>query len=84
MVRVFPNPTTDGVYLEMPAWIEAASANITLLDMAGKKIIDLPIWLNPSEEIYLDFTEQKFSNGNYLIQIVQKEEMILNSQLSIQ
>lgn len=84
MVRIFPNPTTQGVFLEMPTWVKNDTAQFFMIDMSGKVIYDYSLAVNASEEIYVDFSDLKIGNGNYLITLTQGDEMIMNSQLSIQ
>lgn len=80
--RVFPNPTAAGIYLALPAWVATEAAEFTMTDFSGKIIERRTIDIRPAAEVYFEFANEGIANGNYLVQLTQKEKLIVNTQLS--
>ena len=82
-VRVFPNPATEGVYIAMPDWVSPGQATLTLTDVSGRIIRQEQIEAEPQSELYFHFANGGLSNGNYLLHLVQKDKLIMNTQLNV-
>jgi hypothetical protein len=62
MVRVYPNPVKDKLYIESEI---SGRTEISVLDLSGR-IIDSGIFSGQTDRIEIDFT--KFKSGSYIIQ----------------
>jgi hypothetical protein len=66
-VKIFPNPTTDGVTIEFPI---STFEKVTILDISGRKVVDQEIkYLSTHAQINL----KGFTKGVYLINLTSKE-----------
>lgn len=84
MIRVFPNPTTEIVYFEIPEWAEEAAAELRVMDMKGNIVQNMNLEITPTHLSELDLRQSTLTNGNYLLTLEQNGKLIMNTQLSYQ
>ncbi len=80
---VYPNPTSDGVYVEWTSEnIDMQPTSIELYDVSGKLILQHDVAPESSQE-YIDFTPVTLNPGLYLIRMVDGLEPLANQQIVV-
>lgn len=68
---VFPNPSTDHAYLQLPAYLNEFETSIFITDISGKLIQEFHLPIGYEQLVDLDLNT--WSKGSYLISIVTSE-----------
>tara|TARA_A100001037_G_scaffold79513_1_gene71506 strand:+ start:9795 stop:11099 length:1305 start_codon:yes stop_codon:yes gene_type:complete len=76
-IKVYPNPTKQRLYLELPEY--EGVLTIMVFDILGKLILTDFIHGERSKEILL----QGFSNGTYVLQILNESNVLFNKKIMI-
>lgn len=80
---VYPNPTSDGVYVEWSGDnIDMKPTSIELYDVSGKLILQHDVAPESTQE-YIDFTPVSLNPGLYLIRMVDGLEPLANEQIVV-
>lgn len=79
---IYPNPTSDGVFVDWSADNADQPTLIELYDVTGKLLIQQDVAPESNQE-YIDFTPVKVQPGLYLIRMVNGTEVLGHQQIVV-
>jgi photosystem II stability/assembly factor-like uncharacterized protein len=79
-ISVFPNPTTNMIYIQVPT--NGERIDLSLTDLSGKIILTMPFETNDGINL-LKISTNDLSNGTYIL-FIQKGESVLTEKIIIQ
>ena len=83
-IRVFPNPASKGVTLQLPQWIPASPATLFVTSMLGQELHQINMYPEPGAILRVDFDQYHLADGIYYLRLIQDDKLVMNHQLSIQ
>ncbi|MEM7103677.1 MAG: T9SS type A sorting domain-containing protein [Bacteroidota bacterium] len=82
---VYPNPTTDGVYLDFRNKNQTAKVQLYLFDVAGRLMIEKELnHADLENTYYLDLNQKNLSPGTYMLRLIEGDRNILVKKLIVQ
>ena len=79
-VKIYPNPTQHGIYVDLNQVVPQTSYSIQIIDASGRLIFNQSLGESNN---WIDFTKRTIKDGNYRVQIFANDQQIANRGLVV-